>query len=61
MVRTLTYMGSNGFFTGKQAVDGQEVPQRGAEIRWIVQCKGPLSRESATSAPRCPPFPLGRS
>ena len=44
-------MGSNELSAGKQAFDGQEVPQRGAEIWWIVQCEGPLSRESPTSPP----------
>ena len=43
--RTLIRMGSNLFPTGKQAFDGQEVPQRGAEIWWIIQREGPLSRE----------------
>jgi len=48
IIRRLVHVYSNGPSTGKQAFNGQEVPQRGAEIRWIVQCEGPLSRESPT-------------
>jgi len=55
-IHTLIRIASNGLSTGKQALDGQEVSQRGAEIRWIVQYEGPLSRESPTSRLRCPVF-----
>lgn len=41
--------GSNRSSTGKQTFDGKEVSQRGAEMRWIIQRKGPLSRESSIS------------
>ena len=49
-IHTLVQMNSNGISTGKQTLDGQEVPQRGAEIRRIVQRKGPVSREPPTSS-----------
>lgn len=41
--------GSNRSSTGEQAFDGQEVSQRGAEMRWIIQREGPLSCESPIS------------
>ena len=54
VTRVVTRIDPNGFSTGKQTFDGQEVPQRGAEIWWIVQCEGPLSCEPPVSRLRYP-------
>ena len=51
-IRALVHTSSTCVFAGKQTFDSQEVPQRGAEIWWIVQHEGPLSRESPMSSPR---------